>query len=78
LAHLSSATSTAGSDSLILVNVMTSQVEYLNSQAQELFLASEDAKAEIVRGETGTIRSEYSQKIVEKLASAFFEVAKVP
>ena len=78
MAHLSSATSTAGSDSLILVNVMTSQVEYLNSQAQELFLASEDAKAEIVRGETGTIRSEYSQKIVEKLASAFFEVAKVP
>jgi hypothetical protein len=57
---------------------MTSQVEYLNSQAQDLFLASEDAKAEIVRGETGTIRSEYSQKIVEKLASAFFEVAKVP
>ena len=69
---------TGGSDSLILVNVMTSKVVYLNSQAQDLFLASEEAQAAIVRGETGTIRSEYSQKIVEKLASAFFEVVKVP
>ena len=41
-------------------------------------MANEEAQAAIVRGETGTIRSEYSQKIVEKLASAFFEVVKVP
>jgi len=40
LAHLSS-TNTSGSDSLILVNVASNQVEYLNSQARELFLTSE-------------------------------------
>jgi hypothetical protein len=57
---------------------MTSQVEYLNSQAQELFLVNGDAQVAIVRDETGTIRSEYSQRIVEKLASAFFEVGKLP
>ena len=77
LAHLSSTTTTTGSDSLILVNVATSQVEYLNSQARELFLASDEAQAAIVRAETGTIRGEYSRRIVERLASAFFEVGKV-
>jgi hypothetical protein len=77
LAHLSSTTTTSGSDSLILVNVASSQVEYLNSQARDLFLASDEAQASIVRAETGTVRGEYSRKIVERLASAFFEVGKV-
>ena len=76
LAHLSS-TNTSGSDSLILVNVASNQVEYLNSQARELFLASDDAQAAIVKAETGTVRGEYSRRIVERLASAFFEVDKV-
>jgi hypothetical protein len=74
-AHLSSTKTNSGSDSLILVNVTSNQVEYLNSQAQELFLAS-DAKA-IVRTVTGVVRGEYSLRIVEKLASIFIEVGKV-
>ena len=56
---------------------MTSQVEYLNSQAQQLFFTNDSSYAAIVRTETGTVRGEYSQRIIEKLASAFFEAAEV-
>ena len=76
-AHLSSRAATS-SDSLILVNVTSNQVEYLNSQARQLFLTSDDDDAQaaaIVRTETGTVRVEYSMRIVEKLASAFIEVS---
>ena len=60
------------SAAFLLVNVSTGQVEYLSDAACALFLSGNPR--EIVQEETGTVRKEYSRKIIERMTEAFLPV----